>query len=172
MVNFVVSSPSRFARIFILMKNIAFRSSPLLEAAERCKQCLNQTLMEREYPTILERIKSTTIDTIIIIAFMYLASEVLSSFENVPDYVRMILFAGILLYEPICTVFGATIGNDKMEIRVRSSSDHSKKINFFQAIIRFILKFSLGWLSFITFFFSKKSRTIHDYFSGSVMIRA
>lgn len=128
--------------------------------------------MEREYPTILERIKSTTIDTIIIIAFMYFASEILNSFENVPDYVRVILFAGILLYEPILTVLGATIGNEKMDIRVRSNSNHAKKINFFQAIIRFILKFSLGWLSFITFFFSDKRRTIHDYVSGSIMIRA
>jgi uncharacterized RDD family membrane protein YckC len=128
--------------------------------------------MEREYPTILERIKSTTIDTIIIIAFMYFASEILNSFENVPDYVRVILFAVILLYEPILTVLGATIGNEKMDIRVRSNSNHAKKINFFQAIIRFILKFSLGWLSFITFFFSDKRRTIHDYVSGSIMIRA
>lgn len=128
--------------------------------------------MEREYPTLLERIKSTTIDTLLVIAFMYFASELLNSFKSVPDYVRVTLFAALLLYEPIFTVFGATIGNDKMQIRVRSSADHSKKINFFQAIIRFILKFSLGWLSFITFFFSNKSRTIHDYVSGSVMVRA
>lgn len=86
--------------------------------------------MEREYPIILERIKSTTIDTIIIIAFMYFASEILNSFENVPDFIRMILFALILLYEPILTVFGTTIGNEKMEIRVRSNANHAKKINF------------------------------------------
>lgn len=128
--------------------------------------------MEREYPTLLERIKSTTIDTIIVIGFMYFASEILNSFETVPNYIRMILFTGLLLYEPVCTVFGATIGNDKMKIRVRSNSDHSKKINFFQAVIRFVLKFSLGWVSFLTFLFSKKSRTIHDYVSGSVMVRA
>ncbi len=94
-----------------------------------------------EYPTIFERIKSTTIDAIIVIAFMFFASEVLSSFKDVPNYIRMIVFAGIFLYEPICTVFGGTIGNDKIGIRVRSNSDHSKKINFFQAVIRFIFKF-------------------------------
>ncbi|OAZ05495.1 RDD family protein [Flavobacterium succinicans] len=128
--------------------------------------------MYKEYPSILDRIKSTTIDTIIIIGFMYLASEILNLFENVPNYFRMIVFAGIWLYEPILTAFGATIGNDKMEIRVRSNSDHSKKINLFQAVIRFIIKILLGWLSFITVFSSKKSRTIHDYLSGSVMIKA
>lgn len=127
--------------------------------------------MYKEYPSILDRIKSTTIDTVIIIGFMYLASEMLNSFENIPNYFRMIVFIGIWLYEPILTSFGATIGNDKMEIRVRSNSDHSKRINFFQAVIRFIIKILLGWLSFITVFSSKKSRTIHDYLSGSVMIK-
>jgi len=82
---------------------------------------------------------------------------VLSSFKNVPDYVRMIVFAGILLYEPICTMFGGTIGNDKIGIRVRRNSDHSKKINFFQAVVRFIFKFFLGWLSFITVFRARKA---------------
>lgn len=127
--------------------------------------------MDNQYPSILDRIKSTTIDTIIIIAFIFLMSEILNSFENVPTYVRVCIFAVILLYEPICTTFGATIGNDKMGIRVRSNSDHSKKINIPQAVLRFIFKFSLGWLSFITVFSSGKSRTMHDYLSGSVMIK-
>lgn len=128
--------------------------------------------MDKQYPSILERIKSTTIDTVIIIAFIFLMSEILDSFDNVPTYVRVMIFASVLLYEPICTTFGATIGNDKMEIRVRSNSDHSRKINFLQAILRFTSKFLLGWLSFITIFSSNKSRTIHDYLSGSVMIKA
>jgi uncharacterized RDD family membrane protein YckC len=128
--------------------------------------------MEREFPSILDRFKSTTIDTLLIIAFMYFSAELLNSFENVPNYIRMFVFAGILLYEPICTAWGATIGNDKMEIRVRSNADHSKKINFLQALVRFIFKFTLGWLSFVTVFSSAKSRTIHDYVSGSVMIKA
>jgi uncharacterized RDD family membrane protein YckC len=102
---------------------------------------------------------------------MYFASEILNSFENVPDFIRMILFSLILLYEPILTVFGATIGNEKMEIRVRSNANHAKKFNFFQAVIRVILKYLLGWLSFITLFFSDKGRTIHDYASGSIMIK-
>lgn len=128
--------------------------------------------MDKQYPSILERMKSTTIDTVIIIAFIFLMSEILNSFENVPTYVRVMIFALVFLYEPICTTFGATIGNDKMEIRVRSSSDHSKKINFLQAVLRFTFKFLLGWLSFITIFSSNKSRTIHDYLSGSVMVKA
>ena len=138
--------------------------------AKRDKQHLSQ-FMNNEYPSILDRVKSTTIDSVMIIGFMFLVSEILGSFENVPNYVRVILFIAILLYEPLCIAFAVTIGNDKMGIRVRSNFDHSKKINFFQSIVRFILKFSLGWMSFITIFGSKKSRTIHDYLSGSVMVK-
>ncbi|MFC4815601.1 RDD family protein [Flavobacterium sp. GCM10023249] len=127
--------------------------------------------MEKEYPSILDRIKSTTIDTLLVIAFMYFCSEILDSFENVDNYIRVLLFSAILLYEPIATTLGATFGNDKMEIRVRRNSDHSKRIHFFQAVVRFVLKFSLGWLSFITVFGNTKRRTIHDYLSGSVMVK-
>lgn len=128
--------------------------------------------MNEEFPLISDRIKSTTIDSIIIIGFIYFTSDILNTFENVPNYVRVLLFSLILLYEPVCTIFGGTIGNNKMGIRVRSNSNHLKKINFFQAIIRFTFKFSLGWLSFISVFLDKKSRTIHDYISGSVMVKA
>lgn len=127
--------------------------------------------MDREYPTLLERMKSTTIDMVILIAAMYFISEGLNLFNNVPNYIRASFFVAILLYEPLCTAFGATIGNDKMEIRVRRNSDHSKRINLFQAIIRFTIKVLFGWLSFITFLFNKKSRAIHDFLSGSVMVR-
>lgn len=67
--------------------------------------------------------------------------------------------------------FGATIGNDKMKIRVRSVANPEKRINLFLAIIRFIFKILLGWLSFITFFTSSRNRAIHDIVSGSVVIQ-
>ena len=81
------------------------------------------------------------------------------------------MFGSLLMYEPICTAFDATIGNHKMNIRVRKVSNESKRINIFQAIIRFFFKFVLGWLSFITIFLSPKSRTLHDIICGSIMIK-
>ena len=126
--------------------------------------------MEQCYPSMLDRIKSTTIDTIILIVCMILFTDILGNFENVPNFVRVLLFISLLMYEPICTTFGATIGNDKMKIRVRQNSDSTKRINIFQAIVRFIIKFLFGWISFITMLVSNKKRAIHDFVSGSVMI--
>jgi len=127
--------------------------------------------MEEKYPTILERSQSILIDSIIIIACMYIFSDTLDSFKNVPNWVRIILFTSLLMYEPLCTTFGATLGNHKMEIRVRKNSDTSKRINIFQAIIRYIFKVIFGWFSFMGIFTNSKKRAIHDLISGSVMIK-
>lgn len=126
--------------------------------------------MTIQYPTILARTKSMLIDSLIVIAGVYLISDIYSSFGNVPDSVKMGIVALMLLYEPICTTFGGTLGNNKMKIRVRRNSDPTKHINIFQALIRYIFKILLGWISFLAIFVNPKSRTIHDYISGSVMI--
>ena len=127
--------------------------------------------MEEKHPTILDRTKSTTIDTIIIITFMWVSADIIYDLKDVPDWVRMVLFLSILLYEPVCTAFGATLGNHKMGIRVRRNSDITKRIGLFQAILRFFIKFFFGWFSFISIFTNTKKRAIHDLVSGSVMIK-
>ena len=127
--------------------------------------------MNENYPSILDRIKSTLIDSIIIITFMWIFTDTLEEFNNVPDYIKVSLFMILLMYEPICTVYGATLGNHKMQIRVRSNSDESKKINIFQGLVRYFFKLLFGWISFITIFFNPKSRAIHHIISGSVMIK-
>lgn len=120
--------------------------------------------------SILDRVKSTTLDSIVVIASIMLISEILEMVGQDSQNVKMALFFAMLMYEPVCTAFGATIGNDKMNIRVRSASNPEKHINLFQAIIRFVFKVLFGWLSFATIFLNSSNRAIHDYVSGSVMI--
>lgn len=126
--------------------------------------------MNSNYPPLLSRIKSTTIDSLVVIAGTLLFSEILKSFDPVPNWVKIVLFALLLTYEPLCTAFGATIGNDKMKIRVRQNTDTSKRINLAQALVRYFFKIILGWFSFITMFSTEKRRAIHDIISGSVVI--
>jgi len=127
--------------------------------------------MKENYPLMLERIQSILIDSVLIIACMILFSDILSNFKNVPDWIRATLLILIFLYEPVCTTFGGTIGNNIKGIRVRKSSDETQSINIFQALIRYFFKLILGWFSFITFFSSKKKRAIHDIISGTVMVK-
>ncbi|MEO7976211.1 RDD family protein [Flavobacterium sp.] len=127
--------------------------------------------MEEKYPFMLERIQSMLIDSVLIIAFMIIFSDILSNFKDVPNWLRAILLISLFLYEPIATAAGGTIGNNIKGIRVRKNEDEAQSINFFQAFIRYFFKLLFGWLSFITIFSNNKKRAIHDIFSGTVMIK-
>ena len=49
---------------------------------------------------------------------MFLFANILDKFENAPDWVRIILFAGLFAYEPLCMALGCTLGNYLERIRV------------------------------------------------------
>lgn len=128
--------------------------------------------MEEKYPLLTERIQSTFIDTFFIIILMFVFTSILDEFNNVPDWVRMVMFAGLfIIYEPVCMTLGFTLGNYLKGIRVRKNSDSTKHINLPQAMIRYPVKFLLGWFSFFTINSNPKKRAIHDLVSGTVMIK-
>jgi len=128
--------------------------------------------MEDKYPELTDRIQSALIDTIFIVIMMFVFAAILDKFENVPDWVRIAMFVGLLfVYEPLCMSIGFTLGNYIKGIRVRKNADSTKRINIFQAIIRYPIKLILGWISFLTIGADPKRRAIHDLVSGSVMIK-
>ena len=109
---------------------------------------------------------------ILIIILMFLFANILEKFDNVPDWVRIIMFVSLfIIYEPVCMALGCTLGNYIKGIRVRKYSDTTKRINLFQAVIRYPIKIILGWISFLTINSNPKRRAIHDLVSGSVMIQ-
>jgi uncharacterized RDD family membrane protein YckC len=128
--------------------------------------------MTEKYPELSDRIQATFIDTILIIIMMFVFASVLEGYENVPDWVRIAMFAGLfILYEPLCMTMGFTLGNYFKGIRVRKHSDTAKRINILQAIIRYPVKVLLGWISFLTIGGNPQKRAIHDLVSGTVMIK-
>lgn len=129
--------------------------------------------MSQTYATLLDRIKAYTIDTILIITLMYFISEVTASFTEVPNYVRVILFAFLFVfYDPLFVcISGGTVGHTFIDISVRQEEYPSKKINFLSALIRFLTKITLGWLSFLTVTKNPKKKAIHDTIAGSMVIK-
>ena len=128
--------------------------------------------MKEKYPELRDRIQSTFIDFILLIILMWIFAAILEKFQDTPDWVRILLFAGLfLIYEPLSTTLGCTLGNYLKGIRVRKDTDSTKRINFLQAIIRYPIKMVLGWISFLTINNNPKRRAIHDLLSGSVMIK-
>jgi len=128
--------------------------------------------MEEKYPLLIDRIQSSFIDMILIITAMFVFAGILDKLDNIPDWVRIVLFAGLFIaYEPLCMTLGCTFGNYFKNIRVRKNADTTKRINIFQAIIRYPVKLFLGWISFLTINSNPKRRAIHDLVSGTVMIK-
>lgn len=129
-------------------------------------------IIPAEYPTLSDRVQSTFIDSIFIILMMFVFAYILEKFDVSADWVRIALFFGLwAVYEPLCTSLGFTLGNLAKGIRVRSSSNAGKRINFFQALFRYIIKMSLGWISFLTMHTNDQRRAIHDFAVGSVMVK-
>jgi uncharacterized RDD family membrane protein YckC len=131
----------------------------------------NQNNLQIEYPLLIDRIKSTLIDSVLLIVLMFCFSLILNNFKDTPDWVRIFLFTLIfIIYDPLCTSLGCTLGNYIVGLRVRRKKDLSEKINIFQAIIRYALKVLLGWISFLTINANKERRAIHDLVVGSIVI--
>ncbi|WP_339701833.1 RDD family protein [uncultured Marixanthomonas sp.] len=128
--------------------------------------------MQLTYATLPDRIKAAFIDAVILIAMMYGASELFSLFESVPDYLRIMVFAFIfILYDPIfISTFGGTIGHLYNNILVKRDTNPSKNILFPHAVLRFIFKFLLGWISLLTTTGNEKRKAIHDYIANSIVI--
>lgn len=129
-------------------------------------------MVEENYPGVTDRVKAVVSDSFIIVIFMIIVTYSFSIFEYVPDNARIIAFIFIFfLYDPIFTsVFGATIGHMMFGIRIKRDKNQKKNIIFPLAIIRFIVKALLGWISLLTVSGTKKRKAIHDYLVGSVVI--
>lgn len=127
---------------------------------------------EINYPGVSDRIKAAVTDSFIMIGFMFIAAYSFSQFEDLPDKVRAITFIFIFgLYDPNFTsLFGGTLGHMAMNLRVRRKDNNEKNINFFKAIIRFIVKLILGIISLLTVGTNKKHLAIHDQMAGSIVV--
>ena len=125
------------------------------------------------YPGVSDRVKAAIIDySLVLPGFMFLITYVFSTFENVPESARMIaiLFV-IVLYDPIFTsAFGATIGHMIIGIKVTRADNQDKKIIFPLALLRFVLKFLLGWISLLTVGSHKQNMAIHDIVGRSLVV--
>lgn len=129
-------------------------------------------MTENTYPRVSERVKALFTDFIIIFLFMFISSYIFSLFDNIPDNARISAFVFIFfLYDPFFTsFFGGTIGHMNVGLRVKKDINEEKNISFLSAVLRYILKTFLGWISLLTVTSNNKGRAIHDIFAHSVVI--
>ena len=136
------------------------------------KKKIDENIIKKGYPGVSERIKAVIIDQFFIIIFMFILSLGFSLFSHIENNVKVLaLIFTFILYDPIFTsIFGGTIGHMIFGIRVKKDNDQLKNISFPYAVIRFIIKISLGWISLLTIYGNEKGKAIHDYLAKSVVV--
>lgn len=124
------------------------------------------------YPGVSERIKAMVMDSMVIVFMIIGVTYLFAQFDEVPATVRTAALVFIFgLYDPFMTsAFGATLGHRSMGIRVSQGSDHGKRITFPLAVVRYVIKALLGWLSLLTVGSNKNKLAIHDIAVGSVVL--
>lgn len=124
-----------------------------------------------DLPSIKIRYFSTLIDVLVILGLALGISSLFETLGEVPDYIRGITFLFVfILYEPLLVSFGCTVGQLVTNVRVRNFKHTSKKLKLHLAIIRTLIKATLGWISLITITFNKNRLAIHDYVSNSIVL--
>ncbi len=129
-------------------------------------------MTEQEYPGLYQRIVAVFVDSIILTIFVIITVDIFSYFETVTSVAKVIAFILIFfLYDPILTSFFAgTIGHKATGIRVKQANNPNKNIYFHIALIRYLIKASLGWISLLTVIGNSKKQAIHDLIVNSVVV--
>ena len=129
--------------------------------------------MEIQYPRLLKRVQSFLIDTIFKAVSIYLATVFFEAFKlgKTGGWLKgTVLILIVAVYEPLTMRLGATLGNYITGIRVRRYIDTNRRINLFQAYLRYAVKILFGWLSCITIGFNKQKRAVHDIVAETIVI--
>lgn len=125
-----------------------------------------------QYAGLLERVKAVFIDSLVLIFSTVIFTQVFSTFESIPDAIRII--AAILifaLYDPLCVSFwGGTLGHRMIGIRIKNEDYQTKNITLPMAMLRFVVKASLGWISLVTITGNDRRKAVHDMMVGSVVV--
>ncbi|MFO1321595.1 MAG: RDD family protein [Burkholderiales bacterium] len=123
------------------------------------------------YPRLIRRIRASMIDSVAIpvgVIAVVLAGERLGVSGG--NGRILLIVVPILVLEPLLvSLTGGTIGHHLLKIRV-VTRDGTRNINLAAAMVRFLVKASLGWLSFITVFRTAKHQAIHDWVARTVVI--
>ncbi len=124
------------------------------------------------FPGLFTRVKAAVVDSFIVFLLIMLASEVLSDFEQVATWVRVLVFLFIfVLYEPLfISAFGMTIGHNLMKIKVQKDHPDAGKITILVAFLRYSIKLALGWISLLTIMGNDKRKAIHDLATNTIVV--
>ncbi len=123
------------------------------------------------YPTVFRRYLGSLVDGMIVLSAMVGGGLLISNVGPQLTWLRGAWLGFVLFgYEPLFTSLGATVGQRVLKYRVRRHDDRARTISFPAAVLRYVIKLFLGFISFFTMSFNSEQRAIHDMAAGSVVI--
>jgi uncharacterized RDD family membrane protein YckC len=132
---------------------------------------LSATPLTEEYPSLRRRFLGITIDSLVIITVFIISGQLFDLIGDVSGYIRGFIFIFMFfLYDPAMVSFsGGTLGHRLMRMKV-TDIDTGRNLPIYKAIIRFVVKALLGWISFLAVSFNPSKRAIHDIASNAIMV--
>jgi uncharacterized RDD family membrane protein YckC len=123
-----------------------------------------------QYPNALRRYLATLVDMAVMWAGIFLIARLQVATGS--DALAYTLVAALLLfYEPMLTVYASTLGQVVMRFKVRTPGD-LRRIRLAQAYARFVVKYLLGVISFLTMPTRSDRRAIHDLAAETIVVEA
>jgi uncharacterized RDD family membrane protein YckC len=124
------------------------------------------------YARFPRRLRAVLLDSFIIVAILFAGALVISSVASSDAASRNLWIAVVvvaILYEPISVSFaGGTLGHYLTNLRVVDDVTQ-KRLSFFKAAFRALIKDLLGWLSFFTMTVTRRHQAIHDVLTHSTV---
>lgn len=123
------------------------------------------------YPRLIKRVRAVLIDSVLVPVAVF-GSLILGDTLGISHPIGkvMLLLGPIFVLEPGLVAFtGGTVGHHLQGIRI-TTVDGTKNINILAAVLRFVVKIVLGWLSFVVVLTTAKHQAVHDLVARSVVI--
>lgn len=125
---------------------------------------------QTQFAPITRRIQAVIIDSVILLLLFFGVALFVSN-TDLNSFVKIgIVAVPVLGLEPCFVSFtGASIGHHFQGLWIERKGSR-KRLNFFLAMIRFLVKNLLGWLSFIFILTTQKHQALHDIAADSVVV--
>jgi uncharacterized RDD family membrane protein YckC len=124
------------------------------------------------FPTLVTRIKALFIDLVFILVIFTATSLFVDNIIDLPGFIKGFIFIFMIyLYDPVLISFtGSTLGHKMMKLKVKDYGDPERNLTLPKALLRFLIKGLLGWISFLTVTSNSHKRAMHDLASGSIVL--
>jgi uncharacterized RDD family membrane protein YckC len=127
-------------------------------------------LTQKPYPKFQLRLQAVIIDAVIMFVLFLFSGLFIARFD-LPSYAKISFVALVIVaFEPgLVSLTGSTIGHAIRNLKVEDSSS-GRRLGFPRALLRFIIKATLGLYSLVSLLVTRRHQAVHDMAVRSVVV--